>query len=268
MLPADHVSRSPRRIGDADEATPLLEAGNSRGETESPSANNADEASAAGNGDARAREDCQPSHALHQDPLPASGRGRKKPGGKLSYHTVWELRKQLRTGESLRGRQLTPEKTDELQRRLRFARAAEEIIVQPLVETVRAEATGVKQHMTDLAMGSVCLAPGTTPQDEYRANLLRIRQLQNRNSYLKEAAPKTKRQRRCTADEAAAAKNATDEAEEDTTNEQGRAHLADVVAGMRGAYHCVTIWSRSATSPRRPCEKDALEDRAFVSPEP
>ncbi len=215
-LPADRISGLPQRTGEADEAAPHLEAGNSRGETESLSTNNADEASAAGGESTLPKAAAsQPNDALHHRPLPANKRGRKRPDGELSYRTVWELRKQIRTGESLRGRHLTPEKADELQQRLRFASAAEQIIVQPLVETIRTEATGVKQHVTDLAMGSVCLAPGTTPQDEYRANLLQIRQLQSRNSYLKEeAAPKTKRQRRCTAYEGAAAKTSTDETEE------------------------------------------------------
>jgi hypothetical protein len=234
--PDGGISNTPRHNGAADdEATPPLEASSSHGGPESPSADKAAEASnSSGSEDAPLEtpatlpSDAAPPHG----PLPDSGRGRKKPYGKLSHQTVWELQKQLRTGQSLRGKQLTPERVDELQRRLRFARAAAQFIAQPIVETVRAEASGVKQHMTDLAVGSVCLNPGTTPQDEYRANLLRIRQLQNRNSYLKEAAPKAKQQRKRAADEEAAAKDEAEGADK-VSAEQGRAMLADGTAGSR-----------------------------------
>jgi hypothetical protein len=129
------------------------------------------------------------------------------------------MQKQLRTGESLRGKQLTKEKADELRRRLRFAKAVTQVAAQPIVEAVRSEARGVRQHMTDLAMGSVCLAPGTTPHDEYRANLLQIRQLQNRNLYLKETAPETKQRRRRAADQAE--NKAAEEAEGDRARSGG-----------------------------------------------
>ena len=190
LLSADSVGRHA-------EATPPLEARRGRRDNRSPSVTAAaDETCASSGWDDASRASPElaaaapPSGAQPRGPpLPADGGdGRKKPRGSLTYRAIWEMQKQLRTGKSLRGKQLTKEKADELRRSLRFAKAVTQVATQPIVEAVRSEASGVKKHMTDLAMGSVCLAPGTTPHDEYRANLLQIRQLQSRNSYLKEAS--------------------------------------------------------------------------------
>ena len=152
-------------------------------------------------------------------------RGKKRPASELAYKTMWEIKKMLDSGKSLKGNTLSAQKVAELRGRLNLAQIAQNIIVAPITEHVTLEAQNIQRTMVELATGKYNLPAGASADDLVRANMLAIRTMQNTNSAVREMQK----------DEKVAAKAAEKAAKKARKSSGSRAPLAEVVANEDGA---------------------------------